>query len=813
MKTMVIKLALLGCSALASQAAGAQAAAPSEDEGEAAGQPADPSPTPIDESAARGGGEIVVTARRREERLQDVPVAVTALDSVGIERMGVTGVQDIRRIAPSTNVSQSAGGGRQIPLFTIRGQRQGDTLSSVDPSVGVYIGDVLFKRTFGLDQISFDLGAVEIQKGAQGTLFGLNVTGGNIIFRPNLPTDELEASVLVGIGNFDNRKIEGYFNLPIAEGIALRVAGRYEKRDGYMHVSSSDGSPLIRHEFDGEKFVSTPSGTHEDAQDLDGGAVRVTLKLEPTPELQSIFTGNYIRSSTNGSGFKLKALVQPSTLSFFYTPEQLEAGVAASEALPFYQAHSNVRSYAKTRPAWNIANTTSYQLSDAVTIKNIIGYREYKTVNFENIDGSDLRIMEYGTDQDGREFSEEFQLLGEADELDWIVGAYFHQEKVKGYSFTASLISPAFDFFRTPFNVYDNVKNTTKSIFGSATQELGNIVDGLSLTLGGRYTWDTREAEFGTIYQIGTAAESCGFEASVTDAPDNPYNFDPATCLVNLRTKFSKFTYTATLDWKVNQDLLLYFSNRKGYRAGGFGTRATGAAGLVPFRPDTVTDFEIGAKFSHRFDAGAALSANAALFRSNYSDIQRLVPVLNPDNTVSTNVANAAKARIQGFELETTFQPNDYFELSGFLSHVDPRYRSFIIFDAASGTNVDVADEADFAGVPRWQYGVSGRVNVPLGDRVGEGALQLTYYHQSAFSIQDRPYHAVLGQTPGYGLLNGRAEWNGIGGANVNAAIFVNNLLDKKYRVADYSLESEVGFASYIVGPPRMYGLEVRFTY
>lgn len=758
--------------------------------------------------------DIVVTARRREERLQDVPVAVTALNAEAIERQGVVSVLDVRRISPSTNVAQSAGGGRQIPLFTIRGQRQGDTLASVDPSVGIYIGDQLFKRTYGVDQISFDLSSVEVLKGAQGTLFGLNVTGGNIIFRPALPTDEFGASVLVGVGNYDDRKIEGYVNLPLAEGVALRIAGRYERRDGYIKVSARDGSDLLKPTFtDDGRLIYTPSGKFEDAQDLDGGAFRVTLKLNPTAELESIFTGNYMRSSTNGSGFRMTQIVDPSVLTSMQSPAELQAALADTNSLPFHHARSNVRGFAKTRPAWNIANTTSYALSDAVTLKNIIGYREYDTVNYENIDGSDLRYMEYGTQQKGKEFSEEFQILGEADELDWIVGGYFMREKVDAFSYTGSLLSPTFDTFRTPFQGNEHVRNTSKSVFGSATQQLDNIAQGLSLTLGGRYTRDKREASFGVVHMVGTPGEHCAFDASVTAAPGNPYNFNPATCLVDLDTKFSKFTYTATLDWKVTPDLLVYFSHRKGYRSGGFSTRAVSAGGLTPFQPDTVNDFELGAKYSTRFGDSGSWTLNAAVYRSNYDDIQRLVPVRNPDNTVSTNVANAAKARIQGFEVETNLRPNQFLELSGFVSHVHPQYKSFMVFDQNLGREVDVSDVADFSGTPRWQYGMSGRVSVPLGEGMGEGAVQLTYYHQTRFNIQDRPYRSIYGVTPGYGLLNGRIEWNEVAGSRINAAFFVNNLLDNDHSIADYSLERETGFASRIAGPPRMYGLEVRFTY
>lgn len=747
--------------------------------------------------------DIVVTARRREEKLQDVPVAVTAVNNKAIEQQAIFGLQDIKRAAPSLNISQSAGGGRQIPLFTIRGQRQGDTLATLDPSVGIYFGDVLFKRAYGLDQVTFDLNSIEVLKGPQGTLFGLNVPGGNIVFRPNLPTDRLEASVMAGVGNYDYRILEAYINVPLGEGAALRVAGQYRKRDGY-----------IRNIINGE-----------DLQDLNGGGIRASLKLNPTERLESIFVGNYLRSSTNGTGWHLN-FFQPTTLTGAPTPiasiysaaspfGSIVTALNQANSIGFYKIASTADTFAKTTPAWNIANTTSYDIGGDVTVKNIFGFRKYDASGFDDFDGSPLRILENAPAQKGKEISDEFQLLGSTDRLNWILGAYYMREKVDFFTQVSGVLFPALQGTQTPFITGELTTNTSKSLFGSATQVL---TDGLSLTLGGRYTWDTRRSRFGQRNSIGfrpgdptpvggvSPGEMCAFNPA-TDPGLAAFRYDPATCRVDVQAKFSKFTYTTSLDWKVAPGKLIYFAHRKGYRAGGFNGRATVSAQLTPFRPDVVLDYELGAKLDFRMDNGMFLRTNLAAYQQNYKDIQRLAPFFLPSGFVSTNVLNAARASIKGFEFETTFIPAKWLELSGFLSHTDPKYKSFIT------AGVDIAKTATFAGTPRWQAGGTARVNLLTPESFGKTALQLNYYRQAAFPIQDTTDRQPAGLTAAYGLLNGRVEVNDAGGLPINVALFVNNIADKKYSVANYALQYNFGFASYVAGPPRMYGLEVRYTF
>jgi len=758
---------------------------------------------------------VMVTARRRSEKLQDVPVAITAITAVAIERQGLTGLADVTRAAPSVNVTPSAGGGRQIPLFTIRGQRQGDTLASVDPSVGIYVGDQLLKRAYGLDQITFDMGSIQVLKGPQGTLFGLNTTGGNIIFTPNQPVDRFAASLKAGVGNFNDRSLDGFVNIPLGSDVALRIAGHYEKRDGYI------------------KDVVTG----QDDQNLNGGGVRVGLKITPNDNLQSSFTAGYLTSSTNGTGFHLNGLqattqdgMAPTSLysPVGYPPATLAAELAVNKALGFYQVDQNGVNYAKTKPAWNVANTTTYKINDSISLKNILGTRGYTADYFEDFDGSALSFLQYGNKQVGKEFSEEFQILGSTEALNWILGAYYFKEKVDAYSYTTALISPAFNFFYTPYKNEEKIQNTTKSLFASGTQKLDGLVNGLSLTVGARYTWDTRKANFGTIYQYGTPSQYCGFSAAPTPANNNyatggdpnilnpVLHLDPGTCLIDVAKDFSKLTYSLSLDWKFAPGKLVYIAHRRGYRAGGFGTRATTSAQVLSFdssgnaypsyfRPESVKDAEVGTKLDFKFDNGAFLRTNIAAYGQDYADIQRLVPFSTPGGGVATNVVNAAKATIKGFEFEGTFDPVKWLELTASVAHTDPQYKSFI----AGG--VDVSKVATFAGSSHWQDSASVRLKLPTPQRIGEAAVQLSYYHQSSFAGQDNADTEPFGQTPGYSVVNSRFELNDVGGRPLDLDVFANNLANRKYANFNFGLQYNIGFGSYVAGPPRMYGVELRY--
>lgn len=775
--------------------------------------------------------EILVTARRRAERIQDVPVAVTAVSGEQLSRKGVIDVMDLRRAAPALNISESPGSGRNMLQFTLRGQRLGDNLPSVDPSVGTYLGDQLFKRTYGLNNLIFDLQTVEVLKGPQGTLFGLNVTGGNVIFRPNLPTNEFAASVRTMIGNYDQRQVEGFVNVPLGEGAALRVAGQYRKR----------GSTV--------RNINDPTAEYGSE---DGGAIRGTLKLNPTDAIESITTASWSKQSGGGSGFKIR-YVRPGSVADlvynqqncftftcpFYPVGALNAQVALSNSLDGHTITAGavggtpVRSFADLDYAWNVANTTTLRISDTISVKNIVGYRKYSAQGFEDVDGSNLPILEYGFAPRGEEFSEELQLIGSSPGFNWIIGGYFFREVVKAGNAprgtlgqSVNILSPLADGSQNPYNPIDNDWNTTKSVFASATKDLDFVTSGLSLTLGARYTWDTRRADFGTIYGIGfTAGDTVptnGFPASGPHCAFNPvtdpailqpqYHYDPATCLVHVSKDFSKLSYSTSLDWKFAPGKMIYIAHRLGYRAGAWSTRAVLAAGVRTADPEEVRDYEIGVKLDWRL-GGTFLRTNFAYYYQDYKNIQRLTP-FQQGFTTGTNFVNAQKASIQGFEAEATFEPTDWLTLSGFAAYTKPKYKKFLYDSDFNGSlDQDITNLASFGGVSEWQASANAELKLPLPAEVGEGRLNVNYYYQSSYWLQDNPFQLPGGQTPGYGLVGARLELNKIAGTGLNAALFASNLFNKDYVSARYVLTDSVGFVSDIPGLPRLWGFELRYNF
>jgi iron complex outermembrane receptor protein len=191
---------------------------------------------PADEAPAAGGiDDIVVTARRRAERLQDVPLAVSAVSTAALERANIQNVAQLSRLVPSLTSVPGQGGSRSLPNFSIRGLSQQELTILADQSVSTYIGDIVAARTQGINSALFDIASVEVLRGPQGTLFGRNTTGGAIIIRPARPTDEFEGRVGVTVGNLDTFNVEGMVNVPLSPNIAIRVAGQRQRDDGFVY--------------------------------------------------------------------------------------------------------------------------------------------------------------------------------------------------------------------------------------------------------------------------------------------------------------------------------------------------------------------------------------------------------------------------------------------------------------------------------------------------------------------------------------------------------------------------------------------------
>lgn len=715
--------------------------------------------------------DVVVTARRVEERLQDVPVAVTALTSETLRARNVAVVSDLRLVTPSLQITPSIAGGSSTPSITLRGQRQSRVLFGQDQSVAIYVNEVPQTRPQGLDATTYDLQSVQVLKGPQGTLFGKNTTGGALVITPKKPTNRFEGFVQGQVGNYEWREASGAINLPIANDVALRLAGNIIRRDGYASNRITGQDLYDKHS---ESFRASllfgGSGAWESLTIVDGfyndsnGLIGHISYINPTGLVNRFSGGAALASAQRVAG------------DIF----AIEGGALARDRVS----------------STGISNVTTFEVSDNITIKNVAGYRHVKTNFQSDYDDTAATVIE-GITRTGLKWgSEELQAVGTFDRVKVIAGAFYYKEK--GFDYGGPNISfrpPGTDQLATSGG---RGKNSSKSVFAQADVELTPT---LGITAGGRYTWDKREitAQGHTERTLPTPLYVC----LVQNANGSVQPANDAGCRRTVSKKFSDPTYNISLNWKFAPDNLLYVAHRRGYRAGGFNIRAQTPGQFTPFDPEVVKDAELGLKSDFNL-GGVAFRANIAAYRQWYKGIQRTANII-VNAQLSSTVLNAASAHIDGGEAELTIVPFENFTITAFGSITNAKYQRFI--DPGTGANLS---RNKFADVPKKQGSVTATYVVPLTNEGGDLSFSGTIYSQSGFQLSD--INDPTGVAPGYTLLDARVQWRNILGTRVDVAAIGKNLTNKRYVTAG-SAQTAAGYSYVFPGAPRMYGLEVRYSF
>lgn len=694
--------------------------------------------------------EVVVTARRREEDIVSTPVAVTAVSGDQLAAANVTSLVEIDRIAPSLRVSPIVGRVDQM-TFSIRGMNDTSGLITSDQAVGIYFADAIQARSQGVGRAFFDIASVQVLNGPQGTLFGRNLTGGAILIEPQSPILKAFEGYLQGTyGNYDRRELQGAVNLPLGEKAALRLGANISRQDGYMTNVVTGGHPRSDH----------------------SDSFRASLLLQPTDELRNTLVLDSYRGHGLGGGFTPVA-VNPALV----LPAPFAAALIAGEraVLTAQQGRSvhdvaEDQDYPYRASNFGATNTTSLDLGD-LTVKNILNYRKVKTYD---INGSGLpkiaglavlNVINNSTSV--HQTSDELQAIGKTlgGRLEYQVGLYYFKESGTSDGGVSS--------FSSPFSHQVNSAiNESKSVYAQADY---HFTDQLWVTAGARYTWDARSLDI--------VAKNAG--GATTLAPKS------------LNKDFSEPTYTVSLNYKPDESSLIYITNRRGYRSGGFNGGATTPAALTTIQPEILTDFEFGAK--RRGQLGSVdYQATFAAFHSKYQNLQRnLVQFVGG---VPTRVlTNAGDATINGAEFAATVVPLPALLLSGFVGYTDAKYDGSSPFAGIP-----------FSQTPKWTYNLSATLKLPSPE--GEGHLSATaaYSHTSSILITDAavpPNSKYI--APGYGLLSARLTYEDIAGSGVHAALFATNLLDQDYVLAGTPFFTNLGFTSYVYGAPRMFGIEV----
>ncbi|KQS02316.1 hypothetical protein ASG11_16270 [Sphingomonas sp. Leaf357] len=721
--------------------------------------------------------DIVVTARRREENLQNVPLAVTAFSSEALQQKAIT---DRTSLADNTPSLFTINGGypREFAFFALRGQ--GPAFGST-PGVVNYFAEV--PNSINVDGrvgTYYDLANVQVLAGPQGTLFGKNATGGNILFEPAKPVNRVEGYVRGEYGNYNDRRIEGAINVPIVDDtVLLRVAGEIGRRDGY---TKDVGPNFAGKDYDNLRYES----------------VRVGLTLKPAEGVEIYTVGRYYHSDTNGGGTVLGAFnpaagFDGTAFGLGFIPvvgffPAVATAVAEQQARGPRRVAYDLNQFSKTE-YWQVINQASIELSDTIKLRNIISYSQFRNRYGYDYDATVFPLAgqsstAYPTNAPNY-FTEELQLQGSAFDkaVDFSVGGYLDRQSwhdpagiEQFYQFpVGTLLPPASAFFTQT--------NRSKAVFGQATVDLGRVspaLTGLSFTGGLRYTW---EHSF--------TGQNIGGQVVNGDA-DSDY-----------------LSYTATLDYDLTRGVHAYITARDAYKSGGVNGPVPVTSSFRTFPPEKLSDVELGLK--SQFTVGTVdIRANLAAYRGIYGNIQRTtVETINTAaGPLLLNVTrSAAKGRIQGLEFNGAIVPVRGLTINGSYSYIDAKYTR--VTDATAGA---ILAGSPFPYTPKHKISIGGSYEAPLG-RTGDLVLSTNYTRQTKVSTAqtNASFYRFL---PAYGVLNAGLDLRNAFRSGLDIGVFATNLtnVERPVGVLD-GYNTSIGVVGLTYTEPRMYGVRVGYRF
>ncbi len=732
--------------------------------------------------AARALEEVIVTARRREESAQSIPVSVNAFDAGALETLQIKDLDDLQDFSPSLTVSATSGR-PNAPVYSLRGIRPTESIYGQDPTVAVYFSDVVMRPANATNLSMYDLQSVQVLKGPQGTLFGRNSTGGAILLTPKRPGDMLGGNIMFGFGNYGHREAEFGFDAPVADNFAMRFAGRWKDSDGYQ--SNHAPGRLGEKRGGGENRSLRASAVWDLSENVENYTILTWDELD-----------------LNGRTAVLQA-VNPNSVAAFYDGSGLPSifdAFARTQSRDVHDIESDLEETSEAE-VWGIFNTTTAELSDDLTLKSIIGYRNVEYSEDVDMDASSIDgLLHAFTDGDLEHSSVELQLQGNNfdDKLDWTAGIYGYQEE--GIQQSPGIVLRG--LLPDPLNFQSGeVDNKSYSIFGQATYQFS---DAWSVTGGGRWTYDDKKMT------LSKPPNPCNlFDDTGAPLPNDQ-------CFFKLEETFQQPTWTLSLEYTPQDDLLVYLASRTGYRAGGFNLRADIPAETEPFDSETVLDLEAGIK-SDWFVGNWSMRTNVAAYHTWYDDIQRTISLVEDTGQPGSAVRNAAKASVFGIEIEQEIAPTDNLSLTLKYAYTDPEYDEW----TEPSTGADNSD-MPFTFTPEHALSTVLSYTYPMEEA---GLIRLTAtasyqddiwvnsLHDSG-DLEAHPpsvRHAL--QQDSYWLASAKVDWEQVMNTNWDISLYGKNLTDEEYTVGGVMLYHSFGFSTKVFGEPRTYGMQARYRF
>lgn len=726
--------------------------------------------------------EVVVTARKREEGLQDTPIAVSAFSGESLAARGIESIESLDTITPNmsfSNINTNGGGGSNASVY-IRGVGQTDFVPSADPGVGIYVDGVYIARSIGAVLDLIDVDRVEILRGPQGTLFGRNTTGGAVAIHTQKPHEEFEGKMRVKIGSDNNLDIVAKVNGALSENVFANMTVASLNQDGYV--------------------VNPDTGL--DLGDTDKMAGRAALRWLVTDNLEVNISGDWTRIRENGEakvsssdpsrvtllipgsgGFNHNFLTgplgppinNPGVEPFIRTRNDCD-GMPGSPAslggtLPSCANASTVGLGTNngTLPTyfdadiWGVSANIEWAVNDNLTIKSITAYRDLESEFAHDGDASPYNLSWVRDFYHQNQFSQEIQIQGVAfdDRLNWIVGGYYFEEDGLNYN--------PVDFANIDIESGGFFDHNSKAIFAQGTFD---VTDKLQITAGIRYTKDSKDFIVKDFTFTGTSGVTVPGEFVVLQSAVP--TFAPPGFrlrLVELGTynlKADDWTPMVNVAYNWNDELMTYATYSEGFKSGGVQQRIAGPVGFAPtYDPEFVKSHEIGFKYNSE---NGKFVLNVAAFYVDYSDIQ--LETIDPNGGIAPQLQNSGQGEVIGFEVETRWSPVDTWFVEASLGYLDTEITE------ADATQVGGPAVGDvFPHISKVSGAIAVIKEIGLGDNgTLTPRMDYSYRTKTRFSPDNNPRN-VQGS---YGLLNASMGWDSADD-KYSLDFRVNNIFDKYY--------------------------------
>lgn len=745
----------------------------------AVGDATGPASAQSPDSAPGAIEEITVTARRREEAIQDVPLSITAISGERLALTGADNIIDIAEMSPNVTLEVSRGTNTTLTAF-IRGVGQQDPVAGFEAGVGIYVDDVYLNRPQAAVLDIYDVERIEVLRGPQGTLYGRNTIGGAIKYVTARLADELEIKMKGSIGTYNQIDTILTASAPLTD--AFRIGGSVAR--------------LTRDGFGDNRNIA---GLENYNKDLLGA--RFSMEWTPTDDLFLRLSGDYIDDDSDPrQGHRL-------------TPGNLSGAPVLDDV---FDTRAGLNNPKQSVEASGVALTADWQLNDRFTLKNIVAYREddsWSPIDFDSLTAADLDVpVVYENDQ----FSEELQLLYSGERLSGIVGAYY----LDAYALNAFdvILGLTGDVLGLPgLNAFtlSDVDTSTWSLFADFTYDL---TDTVSVSVGGRYTSDERSSTVLRQTMIGGTSSRFGGSA-VPIATTSDFNGSE---------EFTEFTPKVSLSWRPVEEQHLYVSYSEGFKGGSFDPRGLTTATpdldgdgdidqadifeFMIFHPETVSSWEVGLKSSW---LDRRVTSSIAVFRADYEDVQIPGSVgfdSDGDGVVDSFAgitSNAADADITGVELEGAAQLAEPLSFAWSVGYIDAEFNEFI-----DAFGVDVADQRVFQNTPEWTANgtMTWAKDLSLFDRSGIFSVIGSVSYRSEASQFEAP-NPFLDQGS-FSLWDLSIVWEEESG-HWRGGIHGKNLADEEYKVAGYFFPT-LGLESSITafyGNPRTVTATVEYRF